>query len=94
MVAGPAAACDFHEGFGLFSGYESDLSYEEVVARQAAIAAEREKAMAEARANFLARFDIRSDAPAPNATQVAALSGQTSTASDADRSARDRSPAR
>ena len=90
MVAGPATACDFHEGFGLFTGYESDLSYEEVVARQAAIAAEREKAMAEARANFLARFDIRSDAPA----QVAALSGQTSTASDADRSARDRSPAR
>lgn len=90
MLAGPAAACDFHEGFGLFSGYESDLSYEEVVARQAAIAVEREKAMAEARSNFLARFDIKADAP----TQVAKLTDQTSTASNADRSARDRSPAR
>ena len=93
LAAGAAEACPWHEeGGGRFSGYESQGNYENYLAMRARIDAEREQAMEAARRNFLARFDIKTDAP----TQVAAVdtnraSGQDT---DADRRARADVPAR
>lgn len=61
--ATPTLACDFHMG-GLFDQNSAFTGYEtpdDVQARQAALAAEREKTMDQARQAFLARFDIKPD---------------------------------
>lgn len=71
LIATPALACDFHEGFcGQYSGYEG-ASYEDMLAARARVEAEREQAMETARKSFLARFDIQTDEPAtPSAVAV------------------------
>lgn len=83
--ATPVAACDFHMS-GLFgdsammSGYETA---EDLQARRAALYAERELAMEQARQSFLARFDIKAD-EAPKQRVVSAPSSPLSLPTDAD----------
>ncbi len=73
LTATTASACDFHEGFGRYEGAAfGELNADQILAMEAARAAERDRAMAEARQTFLARFDIESDTP----VELAAVSDE------------------
>jgi hypothetical protein len=87
-VATPTLACDFHGGgyYREYSGYENYQSDEEMRSREAAMLAERERAMAEARESFLARFDIKAE-DGPPSFAVASVSPPAQVPTDADRSA-------
>ncbi|MCR5876243.1 hypothetical protein LRS10_20090 [Phenylobacterium sp. J426] len=88
VIAAPSLACDFHGGgyYREYSGYENYATYEEMKAREAAMLAERERAMAEARQSFLARFDIKAE-DAPQQFAAASVSPPAPVPTDADRSA-------
>jgi hypothetical protein len=73
LAASPAAACDFDSMFG----YNHYLAGS---ADQAEADAKREAAIAEARANFIARYGMGDDATAADAAQT-----QTASASDTPR---------
>lgn len=88
LVAGPAGACDYHEGggfFGRYSGYEGG-NYEEMLAMRARAEAEREQAMDTARRSFLARFDIEAE-PAASPSAAAADKAELKRISNVDRRA-------